>query len=197
MRKETMIMSRAEITNNLNLSREISANKSLSIKKASDIELSKILTRLYTERDVQRIIKEIRNLSTPTELREYLDVSVSTDLPINELYHFGIKGMHWGQRRSARAASSTSATGVKKNAKAKNLSDEQLQKAVRRLNLEKSYTALTKEKKSPIKKFVSETLGAALKSTVKVYAKEGAKYGGDKVKVAIAKKLIEAKAKKG
>lgn len=54
----------------------------------------------------------------------------------NELAHYGVLGMRWGQRKSGSRAS----TG-------KTMSDEELTSKVSRMNLEKQYKQLSKETK--------------------------------------------------
>lgn len=84
------------------------------------------------------------------------------------LTHFGIKGMKWGVRRknpsgkiqekdttevnSQPAPLKKGVTDVRTKASAKDLTDEELQKRINRINMEKNYSKLTtKEKKSGAK----------------------------------------------
>lgn len=88
----------------------------------------------------------------------------------NELRHYGILGMKWGVRRTpaqlararGKSASNSSSSGETKKStsttKKKSLSemsDEDLRKAVNRLQLEQQYRKLNPEKVSAGKKFVS------------------------------------------
>lgn len=91
----------------------------------------------------------------------------------NELAHYGIKGMKWGVRRTeaqlARARGNTtskkSESAVKKksstsisNKKISEMSDEELNRIVNRLQLEKRYRDLNPEKVSAGKKFVNTVM---------------------------------------
>lgn len=79
-----------------------------------------------------------------------------------ELYHYGVLGMKWGVRRyqnkdgsltakgKKRYSSDSSNDGQKENTKPKKksiseMSDEELSKAIKRLEIEKRYRDLTKE----------------------------------------------------
>ena len=103
----------------------------------------------------------------------------------DELVHYGIKGMRWGVRRTEvqlarargqRVASATKATDTKKKStsakrKISDMSDEELDRAVRRLQLEKRYRELNPEKVSAGKRFTS----AVMKNVVVPAANEAGK----------------------
>lgn len=56
------------------------------------------------------------------------------------LSHYGVKGMKWGVRRSAKELARSSP-----KAKAKAMSDDELKNAINRLRLEKDYVTLSKQ----------------------------------------------------
>lgn len=103
------------------------------------------------------------------------------------LEHHGVKGMHWGIRNKSSGSSSTA--GAKKrramspfakvgnkrgssmgSRRAKNhvstLSDEDLQKALRRLNMEKQYKSLSKTKDKEAADFVKSIGSTAVKTAL-------------------------------
>lgn len=51
--------------------------------------------------------------------------------------HYGVKGMKWGVRRDRRSSSSSSSSS-----NIKSMSDQDLQRAVQRMNLERQYQSL-------------------------------------------------------
>ena len=107
----------------------------------------------------------------------------------DELYHYGIKGMHWGVHRSrtasdyARIAGSSrgtssalnSSSNAVKNAshigsirkaskaskEASTMSNQELQERINRMNLERNYTTLKSEDTSAGRAYASEILSAA------------------------------------
>ena len=57
---------------------------------------------------------------------------------MSELSHYGVKGMKWGVRKNK-----PSTTRKAKSREAKTLSNEELQKRIKRIELESRYVALT------------------------------------------------------
>jgi hypothetical protein len=125
-------------------------NPSKTIKELTDIELTSLLDRVRNESEILRIIGEIKRRSEGALYdeygnRNYNDATVSVSEPIESLYHYGILGMKWGVRRSkaglsgARRSLKSGSTGEKN---AKEMSDDELRKAVNRLQLEQQYSKL-------------------------------------------------------
>lgn len=88
------------------------ADKSLTIKNATDQELAQLMKRLRNENEVQMLIVDMkRRAQTKDEAMAddnyYNSFGVSTEVPIDKLYHkseealahFGILGMHWGKSK--------------------------------------------------------------------------------------------------
>jgi len=148
-----------------------SANKSTTIKDATDQELDAILVRLRKENDAQDLIGSLVRKSTPTDnsLGYYnQSAPISTEKPIESLYHsdaventlqhFGISGMRWGARRgSTPSGPSAGAKGEKsapsedhvksrelKSKGASKLSTKDLQTLTQRMQLEKQLRDLNR-----------------------------------------------------
>lgn len=157
---------------------KLKANKNLSIKEANDDELDAILRRLEKELRVQSVLSDIKRKS---EVYPSNGVhQVSTEEPINNLYHFGIKGMKWGVRRSqAQLARARKTLGIgndesEDSAGAKQIatkrlgamSNTELKQLNTRLQLEKQYKDLTKTEKKKGQKFVEDILVNSAKTSL-------------------------------
>jgi len=70
----------------------------------------------------------------------------SEEIGKNFLEHHGVRGMKWGVRRSRRQLAR--AAGARGRKSAKDLSDDELKKAVNRMNMEQQYTRLSSGKSS-------------------------------------------------
>lgn len=91
----------------------------------------------------------------------------------NELYHYGIKGMKWGVRKQREPSEKKS-----KKKRLKDMSDEELSKKLKRMNLENQYKKLTEPKRKVYgRKFVDTVLvGSAFTLSSAVVQQYGRKY---------------------
>lgn len=128
------------------------ADKSKSIKFASDKELDELYRRISKESEIQRMIGDmVRRAKTPEEFKngEYWDIhNISTEVPIQNLYHkekieatlahFGIIGMKWGVRRESSGGSEDHRRAKElKSRGIKHLSNAEINDLLKRLQLEK------------------------------------------------------------
>lgn len=143
------------------------ADKTQTIKYASDEELEALLTRLRKERELQNIICDLKRNSVPSDPNnyDYNNGGVSTEQPIDNMYHFGILGMHWGVRRNVGSNGRIIDNSVSddfKNARVlkrkgvKNLSNVELKSYVERVGLENQFVKLNKKEVSAGRKFVQD-----------------------------------------
>ena len=87
------------------------ADKTKTIKNASDQELDALILRLRKENDAQQLVRNLKSGSNPPgNYMNPVDLSVSTETPIEDLYHeeidnvlahFGVPGMKWGHRKGS------------------------------------------------------------------------------------------------
>ena len=152
-------------------------DKTKSISELTRQEIWDMLSRLRGETDIQRIIKELKRNAGE---RETLDQPfiIDTKTPINQLYHFGIKGQKWGVRRFQNEDGSRTPAGKKRDnrhgksedhmktqsAKKKGpdgLSNEDLKKTNERLRLEQEYKKLTADQITKSESWVKESLKSA------------------------------------
>lgn len=102
------------------------------------------------------------------------------------LAHFGVKGMKWGVRRAKVPAHSDAQRSLDIRAKAKKgkpraLSNQELQTAINRMNLEQQFKRLSVNERPPIQRWIASTM---------------LEVGKREVQVAVAKKLSATIAKK-
>ncbi len=103
------------------------ADKTKTIKTASDNEIDELIIRLRKENQVQDLISDLKRKSTPHnsfgEPLPYGSPEVSTEEPIESLYHkaddvlahFGIMGMKWGVRREPGANGRVGSGGTERS----------------------------------------------------------------------------------
>lgn len=102
------------------------------------------------------------------------------------LAHFGVKGMKWGVRRTRPLASKDAQKSLDIRAKAKTgkvkvLTNEELQLAINRMNLEQQFKRLAVNEQSPVRRWITSTL---------------LEIGKREVQVAVSKKVATTIAKK-
>lgn len=115
-------------------------------------------------------------------------VMTSTDI---FLEHFGVKGMQWGVRRDKKSKSSvTDSTRYK--AAPKTLTNDELNKRIKRMETEKRYNELNKKTVSAGQKHAMDILTQVGKSNATKILGAVSLYG---VKVAIDRKFGEGKSK--
>ena len=168
------------------------ADKSKSIKNATDKELDELLSRLRKERELQYLIADLKRASSPSNM-EFGKENVSTEEPIDSLYHFGVLGMKWGRRKSRSSRGGKmrrSLITIKKvtvqqkphkdeddvsdrntllGKHVNQMSTAELKRLNTRLEAEKRYSELTKKEISPGKKFVKDVLANSAKQAATNY----------------------------
>lgn len=109
----------------------------------------------------------------------------------NELYHYGVKGMRWGVRRTPEQLghrtdrkTRTMSADQKKKAYMKQdvknrrtLSDADLKKKIERIKMEKQLRELTAEEIGPGKKFVQDVLSSSGKKVATALVTGATLYG--------------------
>lgn len=172
------------------------ADKTKSIKECTDEELDGLIKRLRKESEAQSIISDIKRKTSDGYVPYDQGQGVSTEQPVEGLYHVGILGMRWGHKKSGGWAhpnnqphsESTSDDHIKKATlsakKMHELSNAELKAFNERMNLEKQYKEFTKKRKGPVDKLVTEILGTAAKQTAATYT---AKYMAKSVEALIKK----------
>lgn len=156
------------------------ADKSITIKNATDEQLEAVVQRLRKENEVQILVADLKRRSLNEFVPYDAALGISTEIPIENLYHFGVPGMKWGIRRRMRGAlrrafgkkkkidnvsEDHSAKEMLKKRKINTLSNAELKKLNERMQLEKQYKELRVSEMSPGKRFVSQVLQGAAKQT--------------------------------
>ena len=174
-------------------------DKSKSISELSQKELQEMMGRLNSEREIQRLIREMKRNAGEKETYDE-PFKIDTITPIEQLYHHGILGMKWGRRRYQREDGTRTPAGKKREqieysksddhmqsrtAKAKSpdgLSNDELRKLNERLNLEESYKKLTSAKMGKSESWVKKAINSAAEQALSDFAK-GVFLGGAKLLV--------------
>jgi len=95
------------------------ADKSVTIKGATDAELDQLLIRLRKENEIQNLVWNLKRTASPISM-PYDQQNVSTEDPIETLYHAGVMGMKWGVRRASLQGHMESHPSGKENRQAQN-----------------------------------------------------------------------------
>lgn len=164
------------------------ADKTKTIKNATDEELNALYFRLMKERDVQRIVGDLRrNAQTPQQRQlEGYDYPISTEESIESLYHdaedfvhslvsnmgdmspeevlehHGILGMKWGVRKYQNKDGTLTEKGKKQKAKQAKKADKKKAKEVKKRGSDDHATAKALKKKK-IKELSNDELNTLLK----------------------------------
>lgn len=170
------------------------ADKSKTIKGATDKELEELIVRLRKENELQDLISYLKRKSNPPGNISYESPHVSTEEPIDTLYHYGILGMKWGKRKTQGSGSTSSKKSstenqsedykkknVLKKKKISEMSNAELKDLNNRLQLEKQYKELTRAETSAGKKFVTDVLTNAAKQTASQYVSKYMSKGVDEI----------------
>lgn len=171
----------------------MTTDKTKTIKGATDKELDDLIRRLRKEGELQSIIGELKRRGSSQYPSSYDDQSISTEEPIESMYHFGKMGMHWGRRKAKSSGPSSEEHQHKETLGKKQLrelSNVDIKKLNERLQLEKQYKELTKKQMSPGKKFIRDLLLNQGKQLVTSYITNNG-VGG--LKDAISKAKVKAK----
>ena len=108
----------------------------------------------------------------------------------NELYHYGIKGMKWGIRRTPAQLGHRPAktTTSQRKSEMKKMSDTELRNRINRIQMERQYMQLTAPEVSAGKKFIKDVMVNAAKQTVTSYVSKYMNKGVEAVIKEINKK---------
>lgn len=79
----------------------------------------------------------------------------------NSLSHYGVKGMRWGKRKAVSPSSDYKSTAKLRNKNPATLSDIQLQKINKRIEMEKKYKQLNPSQAKRGQQFMKEAVGTA------------------------------------
>lgn len=172
----------------------VEPDKTKSISELSRRELGEMIDRIGSERQLQSLIREMKRNSGERDTYD-TPFKIDTSTPINQLYHYGVKGMKWGVRRYQNEDGSRTAAGKRRErmkpssehnqtrtAQAKGpskLSNDELRKVNERLQLEETYKRLTSSQVKKGESWVKKSLISAGEQALTEFSK-GIILGGAK-----------------
>jgi hypothetical protein len=150
------------------------ADKTKTIKGATDKELEELVARLRKEGELQRLISDLKRNSADGYIPYDQGLGISTEAPIESLYHVGILGMKWGRKKgkikkTIPTSQEHKTKEILKKKKLSEMTNAELKTLNERLQLERSYKDLRKSQSSVGKKFVMDLLGSAVKQVAQTY----------------------------
>jgi len=146
-------------------------DKSKSISELNMKDLQMLVNRLRLENEAEFILKELNRNAGKTDTFDK-PLIIDTITPVNQLYHYGIKGQKWYVRRFQKADGSLTSEGKKRYADSddyiesrarkeratRGLSNDELRRLNERLQLENTYRSLSQEKLRKSESFVQKAL---------------------------------------
>jgi hypothetical protein len=172
------------------------ADKTKTIKELTDKELDELLIRLRKENELQGLIADIKRKSSRDNNIPYGAPQVSTEEPIESLYHFGIPGMKWGRRKGTTTIDKSTSNRndsedykkkvALKKKKVREMSNIELKSLTERMQLEKQYKDLSPSEYKKGMNFVKQVTAAGT-TLASLYALSKTPLGQDIKKVLVQK----------
>lgn len=141
------------------------ADKTKTIKNSTDKELDDLLIRLRKESECQSLIAEIKRKSEDPYL-SYNSPQISTEIPIESLYHVGKLGMKWGHHSGGGSKSMSSQkrqkilnSPTRLYANRNKFSEAEIQNAMKKMKMERELRNLSRDHLDTGKKYADILLG--------------------------------------
>lgn len=156
-------------------------DKTKTISELSSPEVYQMLDRLRKEIELESLIRELKRNSGQRSTYEQ-PFKIDTKTPINQLYHFGIKGQRWGVRKSQNGSEGKEKKNIPKSEDhaisrearsraTQGLSNDELRKLNERLQLEATYKNLTTEKMQKSESFVKRAIKTGGEAALSEFSK--------------------------